>query len=301
MSGAAIDGAQLRAILGAFRDLVTTHAGTLDRLNVFPVADADTGTNMARTLDAVMEAVATAGPTLDDVGTAAGRGVLLGARGNSGIILAQLLRGLIARLVDGDEVADALEAGAAAARRAVRKPVAGTMLTVADAAADAARRGCAAGGDTVAVLDAARAAADAAVAETPGLLPALAEAGVVDSGGAGLVLLFDAALHVLDGRPLPAEVAHASAPAPAHAPASPAPPGGPSHEVMFVMQIGAEALVGVKASWDELGDSIVVSGDESGWTCHVHTDDPDAVLAAARRGGARLERIRVEPLVIGPA
>lgn len=293
---APIDGAQLRAILAAFRDLVTTHAGTLDRLNVFPVADADTGTNMARTLDAVMEAVASAGPSLADVGAAAGRGALLGARGNSGIILAQLLRGLIARLVDGGDVADALEAGAVAARRAVLEPAEGTMLTVADAAAAAANRERDDGADTVTVLDAARGAADAAVARTPDLLPALAEAGVVDSGGAGLVLLLDAALHVLAGTPLPVEVAHATAPA--HAPAA---PGGPSHEVMVVMHIDTEALAAVKARWAELGDSVVVSGDESGWSCHVHTDDPDAVLAAARREGARLERVRVEPLVIGPA
>src|SRR5262245_29067581 len=198
----------LRDTMTSFRDVVRAHAPGINRLNVYPVPDGDTGTNMARTLDAVVEALDGTRPDMHDTCQAISRGSLMGARGNSGVILSQILRGMAGGLdrageATGATLAQAFRAASNAAYSAVLKPVEGTILTVIRAVADAAEAAASAGGSVVDVLDAARAAGQTALAHTPDLLPVLREAGVVDAGGAGLVLLLEAALHVVDGRPLP--------------------------------------------------------------------------------------------------
>ncbi len=211
-----------------YRDLLRSHRESLNRLNVYPVPDGDTGTNMALTLDAVvteLEALADS-PSMGELCKAISHGSLMGARGNSGVILSQLLRGAGERLAAVDEagpaeVAAALAHASELARQAVVRPVEGTILTVADAAAGAASR--AAGGTLVEVLDAARRSAGATLERTPEMLPALKRAGVVDAGGAGLVLLFDALLAVVDRRALPPPP-----PEPAVAPGAAAPEPRPS-------------------------------------------------------------------------
>ncbi len=198
----------LRDTMTSFRDAVRDHAAGIDRLNVYPVPDGDTGTNMARTLDAVVDALAAAGDDMHGTCEAISRGSLMGARGNSGVILSQILRGMagvLERAGDGSgaTVAEAFRAAAEAAYGAVLRPVEGTILTVVREAADAAEVAAAAGASVVGVLVAARDAGRTALARTPELLPVLRDAGVVDAGGAGFLLLLDAALHVVDGRPLP--------------------------------------------------------------------------------------------------
>ncbi len=220
----------LRAAISTYAELLDTHRLVLDRLNVYPVPDGDTGTNMALTLDTVVEHVAAAaGGSHEDVCAAIGRGAILGARGNSGVIMGQMLRAWSAALADAPapdaaRVASALMAGSEAADTAVHTPVEGTILSVARAAGQAAV-GCAehAGrpadgpaddgsfeadgpADVVAVLEAAKLAGQAALEFTPQQLPALAQAGVVDAGAAGYLLFIDALLTATDARATPDEI-----------------------------------------------------------------------------------------------
>ncbi|HMA45676.1 MAG TPA: DAK2 domain-containing protein, partial [Frankiaceae bacterium] len=180
----------------------------IDAMNVYPVPDGDTGTNLVLTFQSVLEALDAApdadGPGLPDTMKALAHGALMGARGNSGVILSQFLRGLAdvlgpLPLARGRELAEAFGRAARAAWAAVADPVEGTVLTVARAAAEAAR---AAGSDELAaVVRAAGAGATEALRRTPEQLPVLARAGVVDAGGYGLSVLLDALVTVVSGDP----------------------------------------------------------------------------------------------------
>ncbi|MFM8248686.1 MAG: DAK2 domain-containing protein, partial [Acidimicrobiaceae bacterium] len=198
----------LRHTVIAFRDTMKRHAGGINRLNVYPVPDGDTGTNMSRTLDAVVAELDGASPELDTTCEAISHGSLMGARGNSGVILSQILRGLsstlkTAKSSGAPRVAEALKAASAAAYEAVLKPIEGTILTVVRETADAAQRAANDGATLAAMLRVARAAGQKALDNTPELLPVLKDAGVVDAGGAGFMLLLDSAIHIVDGEPLP--------------------------------------------------------------------------------------------------
>jgi DAK2 domain fusion protein YloV len=304
-----LEAEHLRSVVVGYRDALRAHQERLNRLNVYPVPDGDTGTNMALTLESVVTEMGGASD-LATVCTAVSHGSLMGARGNSGVILSQILRGMTGVLgrapaVDGPALAEALEAASTAAYGAVMRPVEGTILTVAREAAEAARQAAAGPVPLVAVLEAASAAAAGALARTPDLLPVLAEAGVVDAGGAGFVLLLDAMLHVVDGRPVPApEGVPAGAGArPASASATaPAPAGGGGeegtdlrYEVMFLLEAPDEAVPGFKEAWAALGDSIVVVGGDGLWNCHVHTDDAGAAVEAGIDAG-RPRRIQITDL-----
>ena len=198
----------LRHTVIAFRDTMKRHAGGINRLNVYPVPDGDTGTNMSRTLDAVVAELDGASTELDTTCEAISHGSLMGARGNSGVILSQILRGLsstlkTAKSSGAPRVAEALKAASAAAYEAVLKPIEGTILTVVRETADAAQRAANDGATLAAMLRVARAAGQKALDNTPELLPVLKDAGVVDAGGAGFMLLLDSAIHIVDGEPLP--------------------------------------------------------------------------------------------------
>ena len=210
-SPATLGADDLRAVMGGYRDALRLHQTDINRLNVYPVPDGDTGTNMALTLEAVVSELegVEAGAGLAAVCKAIGHGSLMGARGNSGVILSQLLRGMGERMAAAGEdgvpprlLVEAMTHASDLARRAVVRPVEGTILTV---AAAAAAGGAAAADDAslLGVVESARAEAADALARTPEMLPVLAQAGVVDAGGAGFLLLLDAFLLVLDGRPLP--------------------------------------------------------------------------------------------------
>mgnify|MGYP001826825557 FL=1 len=194
--------------LSAFRDALKLHREAINALNVYPVPDGDTGTNMSLTLDSVVAELASAPADAAARWKAISHGSLMGARGNSGVILSQILRGLADTLgaapaVTPQTLADAFSVAAEAAYGAVMKPVEGTILTVmGDVAAEA---GHAADDDEslVRLLERCAREGKRSLDNTPELLPVLKDAGVVDAGGAGLLLLIDGLLHVVDGRDLP--------------------------------------------------------------------------------------------------
>ncbi|SFY49154.1 DAK2 domain-containing protein [Streptomyces sp. F-1] len=280
----------------------------IDAINVYPVADGDTGTNLYLTLESAATAVEAvfagyetdpAGPRLADAVRAMAHGALIGARGNSGTILAQLLRGMAQVLAadgaeprcDGAGLRLALRRAADSARGAVAHPVEGTVLTVASAAADAAER---AAGDCAAVARAAYEGARAALAATPGRLAVLARAGVVDAGGRGLVAVLGALVEACTG-----EAVRETSGAP-EVTGVPVPGtegcdegrGGPAFEVIYLLEADDAAVARLRDRLDALGDSLVVVGGDGLWNVHVHVDDAGAAVEAGVEAG-RPYRIRI--------
>ncbi|MFD9503905.1 DAK2 domain-containing protein [Streptomyces sp. NPDC060035] len=276
----------------------------IDAINVYPVADGDTGTNLYLTVEsaaAAVEAVFAAhetGSTVPAVGDAVramAHGALIGARGNSGTILAQLLRGMagvLAEASDADHLRTALAEAAAAARRAVAHPVEGTVLTVATAAAEAAGATAGTAGPT-AVLDAAYEGARTALAATPGQLAVLGRAGVVDAGGQGLVTVLGALLEAVGGQaPARAPRVAPDALPPTGDCAQADPDGGPAFEVIYLLEAEDDAVGRLRGRLDALGDSLVVVGGDGLWNVHVHVDDAGAAVEAGVEAG-RPYRIRI--------
>jgi DAK2 domain fusion protein YloV len=297
--------AELRAAVAGFRDALAAHREGINRLNVYPVPDGDTGTNMALTLVAVCDEVEASGDDLASVCKAISHGSLMGARGNSGVILSQILRGVASVVaeadgLDGPTTAVALTAASDAAYQAVMRPVEGTILTVVREAAEAATSAAQGGGDLVAVLDAAKAQGLDALARTPEMLPVLKEAGVVDAGGTGLLLLLDALLHEVDGRavPEPVEVEGPvfTGPLPGHGEGGHGDISDLRYEVMYFLEAPDETIPAFKDVWAGMGDSIVVVGGDGIWNCHIHTDDIGAAIEAATDIG-RPRQIRVTDLL----
>ena len=310
MAPLVLNAATLRRVIAGFHGALSEHREAIDNLNVYPVPDGDTGTNMTLTVRSVTEGLDGVDDRLEPLCRAVAHGALMGARGNSGVILAQILRGFCGVLRDaasaGQEpdapvVARALTAASEGAYTAVARPVEGTILTVIREASDAARAAAEAGGGLVEVLDAARAQGYDALARTPEMLAVLAEAGVVDAGGAGLLLLLDACLAELDGRPMPAPPEVAAGPTPV-ASASAARPIEESsiadlrYEVMFLLDAPDSSVDGFKQAWTEVGDSIVVVGGDGIWNCHIHTDDIGVAIEAGIAVG-RPHRIQVTDLL----
>jgi DAK2 domain fusion protein YloV len=232
---------------------------------------------------------------------AVAHGSLMGARGNSGVILSQVLRGLADtfRGVDAAsaaEVVTGLRQASDAAYLAVMRPVEGTILTVVRAAAEAAEAARDAGEQALeGVLDSALVAARDAVKRTPELLPVLKQAGVVDAGGRGFTLLLDAFLEVVAGRPIPEpEVVNTPSAVEAHL------AGGDiaalRYEVMYLLEASDDTIDGFKGAWAALGDSIVIVGGEGLWNCHVHTDDIGGAIEAGIEAG-RPRNVRVTDLL----
>jgi DAK2 domain fusion protein YloV len=303
--------AQVTAAIEAYSDLLADHRDAINRLNVYPVPDGDTGTNMALTIKAVLadlERLGAAGsspPAMADVARAISHGSLMGARGNSGVILSQILRGLADGLSQVEAagpgvLAAALEKANQLAWQAVQAPVEGTILSVSQALAEGATRAAGDGGDLEAVLRSARDAGATALAATTGQLEALTRANVVDAGGAGLLLLFDALLSVVVGRPPPrpeeqpwANDGHrASGSEDGRAGSSGAQDRrsreegvgdqpGPRFEVMYLLEAPDGAIPAFKEVWAGIGESIVVVGGDGLWKCHIHTDDIGAAVEAA--------------------
>jgi DAK2 domain fusion protein YloV len=294
----------------------------IDALNVFPVPDGDTGTNLYLTMESACESVdrcwAEPGvdPSVEVTARAMALGALMGARGNSGVILSQILRGtseILAALpdgqpLDGGTLQHLLGRAADLGYEAVARPVEGTILTVARAAADAAAELVQAGtADAALVVVAAADGAREALALTPTMLESLRLAGVVDAGGRGLLIVLDALAEVVSGAPRPSE--SVSPAEPASGPHSPLPRpveaeathhyGGPAYEVMFLLEAD-EVPVGVlRSELDALGDSLVVVGGDRLWNVHIHVDDAGAAVEAAMRAGHpfRLRITHLEPVV----
>ena len=298
----------LRDTVITFRDTMKRHAAGINLLNVYPVPDGDTGTNMSRTLDAVVTELEGADHALEATCEAISHGSLMGARGNSGVILSQILRGLVSTLRtatpgSATKVAAALKAASVASYEAVLKPIEGTILTVVRETADAAQRAASDGATLAAMLHVARAAGRTALANTPEQLPVLKDAGVVDAGGAGFMLLMDAALHVVDGEPLP-EPSEASGPSQEQleAVSHRASTSGEvdvselRYEVMFLLNIDDAKSKEFMQAWGKIGDSIVVVGGDGLYNCHVHTNDIGAAIEAPLELGGKPFKIRVTDL-----
>jgi len=293
----------------------------IDALNVYPVPDGDTGTNLFLTLEAAVEEMGHGGPrpmlayrddveeASDDPGQrqaelartakAMAHGALMGARGNSGVIVSQMLRGMAEVLAGSGQTADqsaaetlrrALARASELGYAAVAQPAEGTVLTVMRAAAEAAS--AVPGDDLAAVARTAAEAAREALARTPDQLEALRRAGVVDAGGRGLVVVLDALVTTVTGAP-PPPMPRAARP---HKPPPPAAdaltPDGPSYEVMYLLRAEEEAIPTLRTSLLPLGDSLLVVGGEELWNVHVHVDDVGAAIEAGIEAG-RPFRIQV--------
>lgn len=304
----------------AFDDLGRART-EIDALNVFPVPDGDTGTNMYLTMESAVlaldsmdgsrptghlgEVLRDADPELQRfaaVAQAIGQGALMGARGNSGVILSQILRGIFrvdpelaaAPQPDGILLSKSLSLAAEMAYAAVAHPVEGTMLTVIREAAEAAEAALPESPELLAVATAAGDGAHRALRRTPQMLPALAEAGVVDSGGRGIVVILDSLLDILNGQKRPHQPYTRPEPIVADEHQPHIDYDGPAYEVMYLLESepSGKTIPAMQEALDRLGDSLVVVGGDGLWNVHVHVDDAGAAVEAAMAAG-RPFRIRI--------
>lgn len=315
-----LDAAQVRRWAVACVQSLDAHREAIDRINVFPVADGDTGSNLLHTMRAALDALLRApARTRADAGAALGalaRGALAGARGNSGVIASQLLRGFSdaladATTVDGPGLRAALGAGLARAEAALAAPVPGTMLSVVGGAAAAA--GSEPSDELGDVVAAAAAGAAAALAQTPRQLAVLAEAGVVDAGGRGVVVLLDALVAVVAGQPaalVAAARAREAVPAPEVSMYTARESGSDqfAYEVMYLLEEvagdgngAAGPIARLRDTLVGLGDCVSVVGDGAGlWTVHVHCNDVGAAIEVGVETG-RPRQIRVARFADAPS
>ncbi|MGA7270009.1 MAG: DAK2 domain-containing protein, partial [Acidimicrobiia bacterium] len=291
--------ADLKRVFEVYQRTLDAHRQALNDLNVYPIPDGDTGSNMTQTVDSVVRHLDGA-TTMQQVVDAVSRGSLVGAAGNSGVILSQVLRGMGDRFKDVDEIgpidlALGLGAASAAAYRAVARPVEGTILTVVRESAEAAAAAETDDGDLGSLLESVFRGARQALERTPELLPILAEAGVVDAGAAGFLLLIASMLEVATGvGPELPELLLTAKPNRASS-SRDDPAAGPRFEVMFFLEADDESIEGFRSSWQGLGGSIVVVGGEGLWNCHIHTDDIGAAVEAGIEVG-RPRDIRITDL-----
>lgn len=279
-TGETVGGQGLCRVLKAASIWLDAHVEDVNALNVFPVPDGDTGTNMSLTMRAALDELgggnyASASDLMHDLA----HGALMGARGNSGVILSQILRGF-ARSIDGHErlgardLSEALREAADTAYKGVMKPVEGTMLTVIREAADEAQAVAIEGEGLAETLETTLAAAKAALERTPSLLPVLAEAGVVDAGGKGLVLLLEGIVRSMRGESLEAEEAVVDLTEEHTHP----PDGRYNYDTQFVIQGADLDVLGIRERIAAMGDSVLVVGDHQNVKVHVHSDHPGEAL-----------------------
>lgn len=314
-----LDAVAVRAWCGLALDALGRAREEIDAINVYPVADGDTGTNLyltvesaSQAVDAVFTGLDPARPSLAEAVRAMAHGALIGARGNSGTILSQLLRGMAQVLgadrdtdhADSGALAFALRRAAESGYQAVAHPVEGTVLTVAAAAADAASAASAAAGDCGAVARAAYDGACRALDATPKQLAVLGRAGVVDAGGRGLVAVLGALVGALSGetvllKPVPGSGGHARV-EPIECQDIPADATAPAFEVIYLLEADDSAVARLRTRLDGLGDSLVVVGGDGLWNVHVHVDDAGAAIEAGVEAG-RPHRIRITHFGVGDA
>lgn len=277
--------ADVYEVLVSYRDILRSNADGINDLNVFPVPDADTGTNLAATMEVVVDALQGEVGDFSRLAKALTRGSLQGARGNSGVILSQAFIGFAdvvcdLEQIDSARLATALLAASKEADTAMSEPVEGTMITVIRDAALGASRAAENGADLGEVLRAASDAGLESLDRTPDLLPVLREHGVVDAGGAGYVLLLNVMTSHVTGRPLD-EIA-----SPQRVISSEPEQGtfhhrGPRYEVMFLLHTDSDGAEKLRTRWRDLGDSIAIAGGSDGlWSCHIHTGDIGAAIEA---------------------
>ena len=288
----------------------------VNSLNVFPVPDGDTGTNMGMTIENGAKEVADkSASTVGEVAAIFAKGLLMGARGNSGVITSQLFRGFSQSVkgkdeLDGQALALAFQSGVEVAYKAVMKPVEGTILTVSRGAAIGAKKKAEATNDAVEVMKAALEGAKAALAKTPDMLPVLKEVGVVDSGGQGLVFIYEGFLSALTGEYIASEDFQAT-------PATMSQMINAEHHKSVAGHVATEditfgycteIMVALKQGptyvkdfdydefrnyLNELGDSLLVVNDDEIVKVHVHTEDPGLVMQEGLKYGS-LVKVKVD-------
>ena len=293
-----VAGQDLRDMFSAATSWLEKSSADIDALNVFPVPDGDTGTNMMLTMRSTMEeAYRAPDHSASGVAHAMAKGALMGARGNSGVILSQIWRGLAQGLEGKEsftaaELAVALQKSAAIAYKGVSNPVEGTMLTVMKDAAKAAKKQVAQGNeDIISVLEATVNAAGDSVANTPRLLKVLKDAGVVDAGGQGLYTLLEGALRYLKGETelmrlrkpqiIVSELPY-SAPLPQTVGVEEVPYGYCTEFLLKGEELEPETI---RKRLEKKGESLIVVGDESAVRIHIHTLSPGTVVQFATRLG----------------
>jgi uncharacterized protein len=293
-----VAGQELRDMFSAATSWLEKSSADIDALNVFPVPDGDTGTNMMLTMRSTMEeAYRAPDHSAAGVAHAMAKGALMGARGNSGVILSQIWRGLAQGLEDKEafdaaELAEALEKSAQTAYKGVSNPVEGTMLTVIKDAAAAARTQVDEGNDDIIqVLEAVVAAAGESVANTPRLLKVLKDAGVVDAGGQGIYTLFEGALRYLKGETeqmrlrkpqiIVSELPY-TAPSPQVSGIDEVPYGYCTEFLLKGEDLDAEEI---RKRLEKKGESLIVVGDDSAVRIHIHTLTPGNIISIATKLG----------------
>jgi len=298
------DGTTLLRVLEAAAERLERAADEVNALNVYPVPDGDTGTNMLHTVRSALKYARQAEPTLAAVSAGAAHGSLMGARGNSGVILSQIIRGLKEALASGEtlgvrELRKTVNLARIHAHDAVTAPAPGTMLTVTVAIEDAAADDS---GDVAAMLRRLVAAADAAVARTQNENPTNKAAGVVDAGAKGLYYLLEGALAAVEGRavatlPTQAPVTRVAAPAAAaHAQAEGVASWKGAYDVQFLVEHPSRPINLVRKEMEEFGaDCVLVVGDEDVMKVHVHTLHPDQIVRIGLTAG-RIGDVVVEDL-----
>jgi DegV family protein with EDD domain len=287
-----VDGPRLARSLYAAADWVAAGREEINRINVFPVPDGDTGTNFSLTLRSVADALRARGDaSLAETATIAARGAVLGARGNSGMMLAHFLLGF-ADAVQGKKTATTLDI-ASAIRRGVERlyaslddPREGTILTVAREAAAAAERAAADSPDIAVFMTRMLQEGEVALAQTPKLLSVLREAGVVDAGGKGFIRMIEGVVRLIEGNPiLPAEPVAAGIPTPAALVEVAAERDYQYCTEVLVQGMQLPPANDVRAALRQLGGSIQVVAAGDVLKVHVHTDTPEAVFTLAERWG----------------
>ena len=307
---------EFRKMILTSSDRLNKNAEFINSLNVFPVPDGDTGTNMSLSFASGSKYVSeSTSANVGDLAQALAKGLLMGARGNSGVILSQVFRGFAKSVANKKELtpqdlAQALQGGVETAYKAVMKPQEGTILTVARKSAEAAKKAAKNGGDIVAVMKDTYEAAEAALKTTPDLLPVLKEVGVVDSGGQGLTFVYQGFYDSLSGnvrddevhKPSPVEMDemvsaehHKSAQGKLNTEDI---KYGYCTEIM--VRLGAGRLVEKKFDYDEfrgylaeIGDSLLVIADDEVVKVHVHTEHPGMVLSYGQKFGS-LIKVKVD-------
>lgn len=295
-----------RSLLGSLTWL-TANRDKVNELNVFPVPDGDTGTNMLLTLESAIEEM---GPDensdLSQVAGTVAHGALMGARGNSGVILSQVLRGFSQGVgenasVDCKGLAHAFAEATAVAYKGVTKPTEGTILTVARKVSEATAAKAKETEDIAELIQSGVSAAQRAVDDTPSQLAVLREAGVVDAGGYGLMVILEGFLKTVKGQEIPTTSKAARAPAPERQPAKvgahalETPEEGWGFCTEFLIGGPSKPFVEVRRELTPMGNSAVIVGDDSLIRVHIHTLDPGGLIAHATAYGT-LQKLKVEDM-----
>ena len=296
-----IEGKMLRDMFVSGANNLQNHKDLVDKLNVFPVPDGDTGTNMSLTISYAMKELAKVeNDSITDIGKSLSKGSLMGARGNSGVILSQIIRGF-SKAIEGKEnintedLAKALKNGSDTAYKAVIKPIEGTILTVVRESGEYAIKAAKKEKDLLKFLEMVIAEANASLERTPELLKNLKEAGVVDSGGKGLVLIYEGMYEALKGNPIKAKDSNSSN-------VQEVKQAGTSintedikfcYCTEFILESDSISDTEIRDIMLPYGDSLAVVGDEGIIKVHVHTNEPGLVLQDALKYG-QLVTIKIE-------